>query len=119
MIYQWEIGWNNHTIIIFPKLAIAKPVSGLYISNIKIFDLPNSNPIIIGYVDIKVDVLTHDLKIEKVEYYINDVLKYTDYSEPFLWNWAEIGFSKFNVKTILYSDIGCNASYQIIVWKLF
>ncbi|MBN2603127.1 MAG: right-handed parallel beta-helix repeat-containing protein [Candidatus Thermoplasmatota archaeon] len=116
---EWGIGWNNHTILIFPKSAIAKPVSGLYISNIKIFDLPNSDPIIIGNLDIKVDVLTQDLKIEKVQYYLNDVLKYTDYSEPFIWNWTEIGFSKFNVKTILYTYTGFNVSYQINVWKLF
>jgi hypothetical protein len=112
---------GNHSILIFPKSAISKPFSGLYVSNEKVFNLPilKNKSIVIGKIAIIVDVLTEELKIERVEYYINDVFKGTQYREPYVWFWTEIGFSRFNVKTILYSDMGCNASYQITVWKFF
>jgi len=118
---EGDMSWSNHSILIFPKYAISKPFSGLYVSNEKVVNLPilKNKSIVIGKIAIIVDVLTEELNIERVEYYINDVFKGTQYREPYVWFWTEIGFSRFNVKTILHSDIGCNASYQITVWKFF
>ena len=75
---------------------------------------------IIGSIDIEVyvyeDWFGHG-SAEKVEFYINDELKSTVDSEPFLWTWSEIKFGKHIIKVIAYDDEGNTVSKETEVYK--
>ncbi len=116
---QKMISYSNLTIIIFPESAMVNPSSGLYILNTQIFDFDKSilPSIIFGNIDVKVEVLTDELDIEKVEYYVNDDLQHLVYSEPYIWTWDKLGLSRYHLETIVYSAFGYNMSYQKTVWK--
>jgi len=85
------------------EIDIAKPLRAFYINNNRLFPYYKSR--IIGNIDIEVNVYEDwygQGSAEKVEFYIDDVLKGTVDSEPFLWTWSEIKFGKHTIKVIAY-----------------
>lgn len=71
------------------EISIVKP-KGVYIFNIKVAPLPSQgrfNAIVIGMVNVEVDIINPD--INKVEFYVDDVLKDTLTEEPYTWTWNE------------------------------
>ncbi|HEC87030.1 MAG TPA: hypothetical protein ENI49_04090 [Thermoplasmatales archaeon] len=72
------------------------------------------NTIILGKVTIEVDV--HDESgIERVEFYIDDVLKSTDYEESYSWLWNEFAIGWHVIKVIAYDNSGNKAEDRIKV----
>ena len=86
--------------------------------------IPFNNPLIIR--DIEIEAHVHDYwynwwdTIDKVEFYIDGVLKATVTSEPYSWMWDEkTPFSfKHTIKVIAYDEEN-SASDLIEVWKFF
>lgn len=76
---QVEIGYP------LPNISIIKPLNALYIANVKICQLPS--PIIIGRITIIAEVTQVDANIDRVEFYYDGILKYTDRSPPYKWVW--------------------------------
>ena len=76
--------------------------------------------LILGTIDITVDAID-DYGIEKVEFYIDNVLQATDISEPYTWKWNERMPFRFKhlVKVIACDSIGNIISDEMIVWKFF
>ena len=72
------------TSIIPGDIHISRPENALYISDKKI--IPFFLPIVIGGITIEV---TASIEIEKVDFYIDGSLRYTDSSPPFSWKWDE------------------------------
>ncbi len=113
---QWEREWYSGMIIFgdpllrvsYAKIDIVKPENAIYIKNRKI--IPFFMPIIIGKIDIEV-IATG---VSKVEFYIDDKLKFTDYDKPYKWQWNEFSFGRHTIKVIGY---GKNiAADEIKVW---
>ena len=75
--------------------------------------------IIIGDIDIEVNVTCEDGIIEKIEFYINDQLKYTDTKEPYIWTWDKKALFRIlhNIKLIAYDTVGNSVSDEVIVSK--
>ncbi len=94
-------GDNNQPIEI---LTISRPIDGaIYIYN-KEVKLPISGIFIIGQVEI---IANTNEDVEKVEFYLNDELKYTDYKSPFVWYFNEKGIlsiKKITAKAYLLDD---------------
>ncbi len=92
-------------------LTITKPDYGaIYFYN-KEIKLPIQGILVIGQVEIIANV---NKEVEKVNFYLNDELKYTDFKSPFVWYFNEKGIlsiKKITVKAYLYDDkilIGLN-----------
>ena len=58
--------------------------------------------------------------INRVEFYIDDVLQYTDYTAPYEWLWADRGFFfPYTVTVIAYDNAGNTNFDQLDVRKYF
>lgn len=103
-----------------PKITIFKPVHALYIFNMKICNLPVDGAIIIGRITIIADVTQVDADIDRVEFYYNGDLKYTDRSPPYQWVWT--GHPPPIGQDILiraYDTVGNRNDKMIYIVKLF
>lgn len=116
-----ESSWTNTTIRIFPKQMIAKPQPGLYVMNYRVRRYLDEDrmPIILGPIDVEVDVSSLDFEVTSVEFYIDNVLKQTLTSEPFIWKWSDIVFFTHTIKIVVCDDLGNTVGYSIKVWKFF
>ncbi len=81
-------------------IRIIKPEASLYIFNQEI--IPLGRTIIIGGITIETSVYSPNEDIDKVEFYIDDKLKYTDYESPYTWLWDEIAIGIHKIKVVAY-----------------
>jgi hypothetical protein len=102
-----------------PTVTINKPKNGLYFMNSLIRPYLFRNPLIIGSIDIEVEVVDNKYEIDKVEFYVNDNLVVTETSEPYSMNWNQTVFGRFDVKVIAYNSQGLTGYDAIRVWKFF
>ena len=102
-----------------PIIYIEKPEDRyLYIFDKEILPTISGNTIILGKITIKADAFDEN-GIEKVEFYINDVLKSNDDVEPYLWLWNEYAVGNHEIKVVAYDNASNIASDDITIWKLF
>jgi len=86
-----------------------KPDRALYIFDRKTLPLPI--PLVIG--DITVEVTADDdVAISNVSFYIDDQLKYTDYTPPYTWLWDEKVFGFHTIKVVATDTSGNTASAE-------
>jgi len=100
------------------EVDFAKPLRAVYIFNNRLF--PYNKARIIGSIDIEAYVSEGwygQGYAEKVEFYIDDVLKGTVDSEPYLWTWSEKKFGEHTIKVIAYDNEGITATKEIEVYK--
>ena len=85
-----------------PNLNIEKPLaSHLYIFDREIMPTIFGNTIILGKITIKADAYSED-GIDRVEFCIDDELRYVDEDTPFEWLWNEKAFGTHEIKVIAY-----------------
>ncbi|MCD6512441.1 MAG: Ig-like domain repeat protein, partial [Thermoplasmata archaeon] len=70
-----------------PSLIIKKPENGIYLFDRKVF--PFCKPLIIGKITIRVNAGNSTSGIDRVEFYVDNKLKYTDEEEPYEWTYDE------------------------------
>ena len=99
-----------------PMIGISSPKNALYINNNELFTL--KNPIIIGDIDIVLDV-TDNIGIGYVTIYVNnqEVHKFTD--SPYVWTWDENMFGKSTIDVVVFDISGNKADATLVVWKFF
>jgi len=87
-------------------IDICRPIeNSLYFSGIRIFN-GLKKTWIIGKIDIKVNT---EKDVDKVEFYINDEIEYTDYDSPFEYEINQKSFlKKYEIKTVSYSEAEFN-----------
>ena len=95
-----------------PITCIEKPRNHFYIFNREI--IPLKNTIIIGMITIEVNVYS-EKGIDRVEFYVDDVLKSTDMQAPFEWLWNEKAIGRDEMKVIAYDNEGNTATDEIEV----
>lgn len=95
------------------EFKITKPEKAIYLNDEKIFPLFIAT-IIIGPITIETDITTDSA--EKVEFYIDNNLKYSDNSEPFSYYWNENVFFKHIIKIKAYHGNGDITEDEISVW---
>ena len=94
---------------------IKKPREGyLYVFDRKIMPTIFGNIIIIGKITIEVGAYGEN-GIDRVEFYIDGVLKDTDTEYPYEWLWNEFAFGKYEIKVIAYDNAGNIARDEIRV----
>ncbi len=94
------------------SVRITKPENAVYIFDKAV--LPANKPIIIGKITIKADVYAPH-GVEKVEFYIDDELKYIDDDFPYQWLWDEFSFGRHEIKVVAYDMEGNKAEDEISV----
>jgi len=95
-----------------PLVSIEKPRNYLYVFDKEI--VPLKIPIIIGKITTMVEVFDEE-GIEKVEFYVDKVLKSTDYNEPYSWLWSEFAVGWHEIKVIAYDYEGNKTEDKIKV----
>ncbi|HEC76811.1 MAG TPA: hypothetical protein ENI33_06095 [Thermoplasmatales archaeon] len=95
------------------NIEIIKPKQNwLYIFNTPI--IPLTNTVIIGKVTVETSVYSSE-EIEKIEFYIDNVLKNTDYDKPYQWQWDEFAVGEHEIKVRAYDEKGNKAEDKINV----
>jgi hypothetical protein len=76
--------------------------------------------LIVGKIDIEVNASAHQ-EIDRVEFYIDDKLKYNDTAEPYNWTWDERTPLRFRhtIKVTAYDAARNKAGDEIDVWEFF
>jgi hypothetical protein len=98
-----------------PTVEITRPKERyLYLFDREI--MPIGLTLIIGPIAISADAYDEESGINKVEFYIDDELKYTDYEEPYEWLWDETAFWDHRVKAIAYDNAGNSVSDEVDVF---
>jgi len=111
-----------------PEIGISSPIPGkIYIrghqtpgiiSIIK-YRLTNStlnNTFLFGKMTITAQAEDADSGIEKVEFYLNDVLMETKDIAPYEWTWKRFSFGKKTITVTAYDNQGKNSSASMNVW---
>jgi hypothetical protein len=88
-----------------PFVDITRPKEkSLYIQDKELMTLPK-NTVIIGEITIRVNAYSED-GIDKVEFYIDNLLKETIDEEPYDWLWDERTFGMHEIKVVAYDNSG-------------
>ncbi len=95
------------------SVEIEKPQAGhLYIFDRDIAGIGKT--IIIG----RITIVANASNAEKVEFYINDELRYVDESMPYSWVWDEFTVGNYEIKVIAYGD-DSKAEDELRIIKIF
>jgi len=92
-------------------IYIDKP-RGLCIFDKQIF--PTKIAIVIGKVNVEVSVYSKNM-IDRVEFYVDDEIKFIDDTPPYKWQWNEFSMGKHEIKVVAYDNEGNNASDKVEV----
>jgi hypothetical protein len=100
------------------KILITYPVQGFFhLRNYKIFPILFTT-ILIGSCEINAKVHCKNLtEIDRVEFYIDKVLKEIDTNLPYEYFWEEKSFGKHVLKAMVYTNNGNYSSDEFTLWK--
>ncbi|MCX6671863.1 MAG: Ig-like domain-containing protein [Euryarchaeota archaeon] len=136
--YYWRIvAWDNHlntnaspiwsfttkTDISPPSIAISQPKKGWIYINLLAGMIQKKFPIfittlVIGPIDVIATASDSQSGVNRVEFYLNDVLKATDYTTPYSWAWVERGgFFPYLLTVKAYDNCGNSSTWSLPVWK--
>jgi len=104
-------------------VRITTPLDGyIYVRNIRV--LPFFWSLILGNIKIKASAANYqnkDVEIEKVEFYVDGIHRWTDTEPPYSWRWRLSSHikHKHTIKVIAYDNVGNSAVDEMKVWKFF
>jgi hypothetical protein len=105
-----------------PVVNITSPVEGyLNINILGIFTFKKKSFTTIAIGKIRVTALATDNQsgVQKVEFYVDDQLKETVTTGPYIWTWSDRGlFFPYVLKIIAYDNAGNQNSDELKVWKI-
>ena len=95
---------------------ITRPLhNSFYLRNMRLFKLPRTT-VVYGPITIKAKV-TADVKVKRVEFYIDGKLKKIDIMPPYTYHWAPLRSFKHVIKVQAYDINGHTASDELTVFK--
>lgn len=125
-IYGSENAWSNPFTIIIeaekPQIEVIKPLSGLYINNKRFFPQFFHTSLIIGDIDIIVNVSDQVSGVARVEFYIDQELKANRTTPPFSILWTNASkklFHAHSINIVAYDNVGNMAENEILVRRFF
>jgi len=137
--YYWKvIAWDNHqntnTSPLWsfttkndntpPSIKLISPSIGYLNINIGDFIIKKIpifiTTIVLGKTDVIATVDDSQSGVNRVEFYLNNVLKASFTAEPYRWSWTESGFIfPYTFKIIAYDHMGNTISSEVRIWKIF
>jgi hypothetical protein len=100
-----------------PRVEITKPTKAIYLFDKKIRDFFMT--IVLGGITVDANASDTKYNIERVEFAIDDVLKYTDTTTPYSWKWATLSFFPRTLTVTVYNTVGNCSSKTINLLKIF
>jgi hypothetical protein len=100
-----------------PVATLVTPANALYLNNKNIMDFPV--PVIIGPIDIEVSASDSESGISHVEFLIDDEIRDTLTTEPYIWTWDEHAFLKHTIQINVFDNAGNSVSVEKPVLKFF
>jgi len=98
----------------YPQVKIGSPRRGsLYFEDRILKDFRYEKTLVIDDILINAEVTPGNAPIEKVEFYYDGKLNYTDTDVPYQWRLNELSLRKHNVTVIVYDKLGRTASDEI------
>jgi len=73
---------------------------------------------VIGKIDVEAQVNGDIGTVQKVEFYKDNTLQFTDTEVPYIWIWNKVSFFRHTIKIIAYYESVNTTSNQIKVWKI-
>jgi len=105
---KWSNCFKNNK----PLVNFKKPVDKyLYVFDREVISIPFRNTIILGGITVEAE----GVAIDKVEFYIDDVLRCNDTVPPYEWLWNEFAIGRHEIKVIAYDSAGNKAEDRIDV----
>jgi hypothetical protein len=101
-----------------PTIKITNPKEGYFhLRDRSLFQFGNRT-IVFGPANINVNI-TSAVGVERVEFFINDILEETIYGEQdsYEYRWAPVKCGTYKIKTTVYDDAGKNATDSIVLFK--
>ena len=138
--YYWKIiSWDNHNVSASgplwnfhtesqpdqtpPTVTITSPQKNYFYVNFKdiiTFRFPFITTFVIGKIDIAVQATDTQSGIDRVEFYIDNILQANDTITPYSWTWSEqVTLFPYVVKVTAYDKAGNHESDEMNVWKIF
>jgi hypothetical protein len=123
---QWEKEWYYGLValgdptlrVVTPtQVKITAPENAVYLAGKKI--LPFPAPLCFGKIVINASVSNINFEVEKVEFYVDGVLKETITTAPYSWTWRNPAFFKHVVQVVAYDTGGHTTSQEVTIWKFF
>jgi hypothetical protein len=74
---------------------------------------------IVGKIDVEAQVNVFSGTVQKIEFYMDNTLQFTDTEAPYIWIWNKLSFFKHTIKVIAYYNWIDSTSNQISVLKIF
>jgi hypothetical protein len=97
-----------------PQITIANPRKGaLYFEDRKLKDFRDLKTMVIDDILICTEITQGDSPIDKVEFYYDDKLEYTDEEAPYQWRLNKLSLRKHTVTAIVYDEEGKTANDQV------
>jgi hypothetical protein len=75
--------------------------------------------LIIGKINVEAQVNGISETVEKIEFYKDGALQFTDTEAPYVWTWNKLSFFRHTIQAIAYYDSTNSSSSLIIIWKFF
>jgi hypothetical protein len=100
-----------------PYTTITKPLDAFYL-----FDNERRDcrfPFIIGPITIEADANDTQYSIKYVEFIIDDVLQFVDYSAPYMWKWTKPALFFHTIQVIAVNEVDNCSSSTLDVLKIF
>jgi hypothetical protein len=103
------------------SITLQKPrEKWLYILGKEFYYMPKLPfTLIFGLIDIEAIFNGYENELQKVEFYIDDELVFTDYELPFIYRWKKLSFKEHEINVIGYSIENESFIDSISVWKFF
>ena len=105
---KWSNCFKNNKPLVYFKKPVDKY---LYVFDREVISIPFRNTIILGGITVEAE----GVAIDKVEFYIDDVLRCNDTVPPYEWLWNELAIGRHEIKVIAYDSAGNRAEDKIKV----
>jgi len=94
-----------------PQIMIASPaLGGLYFDGRCVKKIDELETTVINDIWIWAEVLHGSRPIERVDFYYNNRLVYTDYDYPYKWHFNKISLRSHRITAVVYDDLGQSSS---------
>lgn len=104
-----------------PYVKITKPQRGWWY----LFSFERKSPIsdltfILGKINVTVNATDNESGMNRVEFYVDDILQWIDYSEPYFWIWSDKKLLfPYTLTAVAYDNTGNKNSDTMKVWKVY
>ena len=113
-----RVFYNNYILvdIVFPDTALFIRFGEILLWGVPIYSfLEHGTSLVLG--DLTVEAVGLE-PLQKLEFYLDNKLVYTDDKEPYSWSWDSFSLGKHTVKALAYNMEGVQVGFdEAIVWK--